>query len=263
MKPMIAAALIAFAVTAQAAYAEDDAARAQRWDDLRRAVFGDRPVLDGAGIVSLEAPDRAEDAALVPIGVTLSDRSVKSLYLVIDGNPSPLAGTFRFGPAADPREIRTRVRVDSYTLIHAVAELPDGKLYGVAKFVKASGGCSAPAGSDEAAALARLGRMKLKAVAEAPAGATELQLLVSHPNHNGMQMDQLTRNYTPARFIQTVEVTTGGKEVFTLESDISLSEDPAITFGIVPHGNAPVDIDVKDSAKADFKASFDLPARGS
>ena len=104
--------------------------------------------------------------------------------------------------------------------------------------------------------------MQLKPVAEAPAGATELQLLISHPNYNGMQMDQVTRNYTPARFIQTVTVTTGGKQVFELDSDISLSEDPAITFGIVPQGTSPIDVDIRDSTNAEFKHQFDLPPRG-
>ena len=44
--------------------------------------------------------------------------------------------------------ISTRVRVNSYTNVHAVAELSDGKLYVVKTYVKASGGCSAPAVKD-------------------------------------------------------------------------------------------------------------------
>ena len=55
----------------------------------------------------------------------------------------------------------TRVRVDDYTYIHAVAEGPDGMLYAAQRFIKASGGCSAPAGKDQTAALQRLGRMKM------------------------------------------------------------------------------------------------------
>ena len=42
-------------------------------------------------------------------------------------------------------EISTRVRVNNYTDVHAVAELSDGKLYMTKTYVKASGGCSAPA----------------------------------------------------------------------------------------------------------------------
>mgnify|MGYP002150436774 CR=1 FL=1 len=52
-------------------------------------------------------------------------------------------------------EIETRVRVDAYSHVRAIAEASDGQLYAVTRFVKASGGCSAPAGSDAQAAAAR------------------------------------------------------------------------------------------------------------
>ena len=48
------------------------------------------------------------------------------------------------------RSLSTRVRVDSYTNVHAVAELSDGQLYAAQRFVKAAGGCSAPAAKQEA-----------------------------------------------------------------------------------------------------------------
>jgi sulfur-oxidizing protein SoxY len=240
--------------------AEDAATQAARWQDVRIAVFGDRAVADGAGVVALEAPVRALDAALVPITVTLAEpRKVKALYIIIDGNPSPLAGVFHFGPGADAHMLKTRVRVDQYTLMHAVAETADGRLFVAEKFVKAAGGCSAPSTKNQELAAARLGQMKLKAVGDG--GDTQtLQLLISHPNNNGMQMDQLTRNYIPARFIQDVKVTYGGDLVFQLEADISLSEDPAITFGLAPHGSAPLTIEMRDSSSAAFKQSFDLAA---
>ena len=86
---------------------------------------------------------------------------IRGLYLVIDDNPSPLAAHFVLGPIADAREIATRVRIDDYTYLHAVAETADGRLYATAQFIKAAGGCSAPAGKDQALALERLGKMKL------------------------------------------------------------------------------------------------------
>ena len=64
---------------------------------------------------------------------------------MIDENPAPLAAIFHIGPNAIIPAISTRVRVNSYTNVHAVAELTDGKLYVVETYVKASGGCSAPA----------------------------------------------------------------------------------------------------------------------
>ena len=71
---VIAAALgLALCVAAAPAWAEEDPeARAARWTDLKHAVFGEREVTDGAGVITLEAPARAQDAALVPITVSLS-----------------------------------------------------------------------------------------------------------------------------------------------------------------------------------------------
>ncbi len=260
---LIAASCVALLATAPPAWAdEQDSARATRWQELKHAVFGDRPIADGAGVVALEAPARALDAALVPITITLSDAPpVRALYVLIDGNPSPLAGTFHFGPLSDPHSLKLRVRVDQYTLMHAVAETTDGKLFVAERFVKAAGGCSAPATSNQELAMRRLGQMKLRVLSEpGPGQPATAELLISHPNNNGMQMDQVTRNYVPARFIQTVKVSYGPKLVFDLDSDISLSEDPAITFGFLPDGAGPLRVEVDDSAQAVFKKDFEVAA---
>jgi sulfur-oxidizing protein SoxY len=248
------------------AWAADDAAeRAERWADLREEIFGDRPVADGAGVVAIEAPDRALDAALVPVSVTLpGDETVSAVYVVVDDNPGPLAAHVTFGPAASPEQLELRVRVNQYTYIHAVAETADGRLYETAKFVKAAGGCSAPVGADAEAALADIGRMKLKLAGEAVAGRpVEAQLMVRHPNFNGMQMDQLTRMYTPPRYIESIDVTYEGRQVFHLVGDISLSTDPVIGFAFVPGQGGAVEVVVRDTDGAVFEDSFDLPAPGS
>src|ERR1700704_1502805 len=120
------------------------------WPELADSLFKSRPLADGTGLIAIEMPGRAEDAAIVPLTVrsTLTPgdvRRVKAFTIVIDENPAPLAATFSIGPNAVVSSISTRVRVNSYTNVHAVAELTDGKLYVVTTYVKASGGCSAPA----------------------------------------------------------------------------------------------------------------------
>jgi len=263
LKPFAAAfALLLLFAQPGRAQSETDADRAARWQDLKHAVFGDRAMQDGAGVIALEAPERALDASLVPITVTLTGSDqVKSLAILIDNNPSPLAANFHFGPAADPHVLKTRVRVDAYTLIHAVAETTDGRLFVAERFVKAAGGCSAPSTKDPKLALERIGQMRLRVADPQPGdtGATAT-LLVSHPNANGMQMDQLTRHYTPARFIQDIKVSYGGALVFDLDADISLSEDPAITFGFLRHDANSLTVDVLDSSQARFRHRFDVPA---
>jgi sulfur-oxidizing protein SoxY len=259
--------LLAFAAAALglmpfAASAEvDEATRAARWAELRGAIFGDRAIEDGAGLVSIEAPARAEDAALVPVKIGIAEglrRNIRELYLVIDDNPSPLAGRFSFGPLAEPSTIATRVRIDDYTYLHAVAETKDGKLYGVAQFIKAAGGCSAPAGKDQALALARLGKMKMSLQERAqPGKSITAHLLVSHPNNSGMQMDQVTRNYVPADFVRSIRVTYNSEKILTLESDISISEDPSLTFAFLPSAaTGEIKAEVDDSNNRHFEQSW-------
>ncbi len=250
-----------------AARAEDDsAAQAARWTALQQAIFAEHPALrDGGNLIQLNAPARALDAALVPVTITVSPEiKVKSVYMVIDSNPSPLAAHITFGPKADGRSLTLRVRINDYTLVHAVAETTDGNLYETAKFVKAAGGCSAPSGPDDEVALKGIGRMKLRILGDYTPGKPEqAQLLIRHPNFNGMQMNQLTRTYTPARFIRSTDITYNGAEVLHMDSDISLSTDPAITFGFVPWDKGEIKVVVHDSKNATFEHSFPVPAHES
>jgi len=248
------------------AHAEDDATvRAERWQQLRQAIFGNRPIQDGRDVLTLEAPYRADDAALVPVAMVLKQpTTIKGLYLVIDNNPSPMAAHFTFGRDADPHEIRLRVRVNDYTDVHAVAETQDGKLYSVSDFVKAAGGCSAPSGQSVADAMKGIGGMKLRVLGDyAPGKPLDVKLLIRHPDFNGMQMDQMTRLVTPARFINSTEVTYNGALVFNLDTGISLSSDPAITFGFVPKAAGQLKVVAHDTDDAVFSRNFDIPGPNS
>jgi len=244
---------------------ESEAARAARWHDVAAAIFNGKPITENNAVLQLDAPPRAMDSALVPISITIRpDAKVVALTVVIDDNPAPVAAKFQFGPLADPHALKTRVRVDQYTLIHAVAELQDGSLVSTSRFIKAAGGCSAPGGTDQTEALARIGRMKMRLTSPAaPGEPMTADLLISHPNFNGMQMNPVTRLYTPARYVQNVSVTEGGRTIFMMQGDISLSEDPAITFDFRPAGTAPLDVQVNDSAKASFHQSFSISSRPS
>lgn len=258
VRTMLAAgALAATAVISAPAFA-DDAASAV-WDGLRKDVFGTRDLLDGASKITLDAPIRAEDAAVVPLAIKMPSEfanSVTKLTLIIDKNPSPVVGTFAFGPAAGKGErmLSTRVRMDQYSDVRAIAETADGKLYMVSRFVKASGGCSAPASKDAEEAAKSLGKMQIKtAIGKTSEGlAQEAQVAIKHPNTTGMQMDQLTGLYTPARYINKIEVKTGSNVVFTVEGGISFSEDPSIRFTYDGSPSDPMEVKAEDSDGTQF-----------
>jgi len=266
---LIPAALLALSTGwgLNAAHAADspdgeEAERAERWKELQHALFGDRKIQDGSAWLGIEAPARALDAALVPVSLTVrGDKAIKGIYLVIDNNPGPLAGHFVFGPQGDPHSLKLRVRVNAYTYLHAVAETRDNQLFSAARFVKAAGGCSAPAGADEQQALQDIGHIKVRLMKPfAPGKTMEAQLMIRHPNFNGMQMNQTTRLYTPAMFIRTIDVSYNGAPVMHLDSDISLSSDPVISFGFIPPQKGQLKVLVRDTKDSTFGQSFDVPA---
>jgi sulfur-oxidizing protein SoxY len=256
---------LAIGFCAVRAQAQDDATlRLERWQDLRQSFFGNRPVTEGDDKIALDAPDRALDAALVAITVTVKNpRDVKAIYVLIDENPAPLAAPVTFGPAADPSTLKLRVRVNQYTFIHAMEETTTGALYETDHFVEASGGCSAPVGGYDDAALANIGQMKLRIENVAAGMPREIELLIRHPNFNGMQMDLDTHGYTPARFLKSTDVTFNGDKVLHVDSDISMSTDPAISFGLSGHSKGTMSVKARDSDNAVFKHDFEITSEGS
>ncbi|MBX2885469.1 MAG: quinoprotein dehydrogenase-associated SoxYZ-like carrier [Granulosicoccus sp.] len=228
---LFVAALLFSAVT----FATDD-----RWDELKSGMFGDKTIMEDGNVIAIEAPSRAHDAATVPITVKALDpvRQLKTVHLVVDQNPAPIAGTFKFTEAAGLwRSLETRIRINEYTNVRAIAELEDGSLHMAQSFVKASGGCSAPAMADMEAAMARAGKMKVlldkinDVDGEQHASAV---IKISHPNNSGMQFDQVSRNYIPAFFVHTIGAEMNGKPLLTVETNFSLSENPVVRLEFSP-----------------------------
>lgn len=249
---------------AQSTSADDPDANPM-WQQVRASLFKDRPIISPADdMIVLEAPSRAEDAAIVPISIKTrfaqtKDRHVDKLYLIIDNNPSPVGAVFNFTPLSGRADIETRVRVDAYTHIRAVAEMNDGQLYMSTRFVKASGGCSAPPGKDAAAAMASLGKMRFRVEGDVTANKPVLaQLMISHPNNSGLVMDQLTRHYTPAHFVRKIEVSYAGKRVLTADVDFSISENPNFRFYFVPTGEGALKADVVDTNDLRFETALNI-----
>jgi len=247
----------------------DAAAQQDPWPELAVQVFNGRPLADGTDLLAIEMPARAEDAAIVPLTVRATlppgdGRRVKAFTIVIDENPAPVTATFTIGPNSVVSSISTRVRVNSYTNVHAVAELSDGKLYEVKTYVKASGGCSAPASKSADEAKAGLGQLRLRQFTRATdtraSNLREAQLMIRHPNNSGLQMDQITRLYTPAYFVHHVRIWQGDELVLAMEGSIGISEDPNIRFTYVPNGTQGFRVEVVDTDNRAFKGEWPFQA---
>ncbi|HWH73086.1 MAG TPA: quinoprotein dehydrogenase-associated SoxYZ-like carrier [Methylibium sp.] len=263
LRRRLLAALGASLLAAPVVHAAEPAADDERWLDIRRALFADRPIPEDArGVIELDAPVRAADAAVVPVAIRTAfvqtpARYIRKVWLVIDKNPSPVGAIFHFTPDSGRAEIETRVRIEEYSQVRAVAEFNDGQLVMHTRYVKASGGCSAPAGKDLAEALASLGKMKLRVEGEVLAGQPALaQLMVSHPNVSGLAIDQLTRLAPKPHFVRRIEVRYADKPVLEAEVDFTISENPVVRFWFVPVGAGELRATVLDSENLKFETAL-------
>jgi sulfur-oxidizing protein SoxY len=241
------------------------------WPGLVQDIFNGLPMNDGSDVIAIEMPYRAEDAAIVPVTLRTrlpagDSRRVLTITLVIDQNPAPMAAKFQLGPDAGVSEISTRVRVNNYTDVHAVAELSDGKLYMTKTYVKASGGCSAPAAKNADEAKGRLGQMRYRQFAksgEGPtSGAREAQIMIGHPNNSGLQMNQVTQLYIPAFFINELKLWQDDSLVLTMEGGISISEDPNIRFTYVSKGAKRFRAEARDTEGHVFQREWKVDDSG-
>lgn len=256
MKAWLTAA--ALLMTSPALAQENPLRPSETWDDLRESVMGlsEEPPID-SGILDVDAPMRANDAAIVPIRLTQAPDApaLTDLTLVIDENPAPVAAEYSFGEALMPLDFEVRVRVDAYTDLRAIGTRADGGKVMAGRFVKASGGCSAPAGKDMAAVEETMGEMRWKTAQDGDRNIGTL--MIRHPMFSGLQRDQVTLLNIPAHFIDRLEVRQGDELLFTMQAGISVSEDPVFRFAYTPNGK-PISVYAEDTEGNIWDRTFDV-----
>ncbi|MGF1622581.1 MAG: quinoprotein dehydrogenase-associated SoxYZ-like carrier [Rhodomicrobiaceae bacterium] len=232
------------------------------WKELHTSYFEGKAIQDGTALLALDAPYRADDPALVPVSVSIlrqqdNGNRIKTLTLIVDENPAPIAATFTLAEDGGISAMETRLRVNAYSFVRAIAELADGSLHMVKRYVKATGGCAAPASRNPEDALASMGKMRLRQIPSVDKGNT-FQLLIRHPNYSGLQMDQLTGHYRPAHFVNTIRISADDKPLVSVEGAISLSENPSLRFTSLAGKPNVLAAHAEDTEGNVFEKSWDL-----
>ncbi len=235
------------------------------WDKLRAHFFPNRTIAaDAASQVQLIVPLRAAYGASVPVKVVskLPQRTelyVKKMYLFIDKNPSPLAAVLDLTTDLGQADFETRLRVDEYSHVRVVSELSNGDLHMDSRYVKVSGGCSAPPNRDHPELIGKtLFKLHEPAKVNAPRMA---DVTVLHPNDTGFELNNITVMFIPPHFVRSIKVSYGERKLFDAELDFSVSENPTFRFHFVPQGDAHLSALVEDSREGRFKGT--LPVRAS
>lgn len=234
------------------------------WENLRTKMFQSRRIEVGQSRVQIIVPLRAAYGATVPVKVIskLPQRPelyVKKLYLVVDKNPSPIAAVLDLTTEVGQADFETRLRVDEYSHVRAITEWSNGELHMDSRYVKVSGGCSAPPNRDQ---LQNIGKTAFKL----PEGVkmeqpTPADVTVVHPNDTGFELNNVTVMYIPPHFVRSLKVTYAGRKVFDADLDFSISENPSFRFNFVPHGEGELKAEVEDSKDGQFVGK--LPVRAS
>jgi sulfur-oxidizing protein SoxY len=242
------------------------------WSWVRDELYPGRTIDAAEGAVTLVAPRRTENDHATRIGVEVAlppGAAIRRVTLVIDENPSPVSAVVDMRQPALAATFDFTMRMNGPSPVRAIVEAEDGRLFMAEQMVKTSGlgACAAPPGVDAAVAMATLGQMTLEtgksatgaalAAATGSEAAERLRLGVSHPSYSGLQMDQITLLFTPARFVETLEVWADETPLFTVTGSISLSENPRFGFE-KPLGVEWLRVRMTDSAGATFERQFGL-----
>ncbi|MET3132075.1 sulfur-oxidizing protein SoxY [Oxalobacteraceae bacterium GrIS 1.11] len=110
---------------------------AKNFADAVKAIGG--PGVESADI-KLNAPEIAENGAVVPLSVNSAIPGTQAIYVFVENNPNPLSAVFLIPEGTEP-SVTTRVKMGESSRITAVVKA-DGKLYTASRETKVTlGGC--------------------------------------------------------------------------------------------------------------------------
>jgi sulfur-oxidizing protein SoxY len=116
----------------------DEAFKQKADKDAITALYG--RTAEASDMVKLDAPEIAENGAVVPISVTTTLENVTSISFLVSGNPNALAASYAIPEGTLPA-ISNRLKMQQTSNVIAIVEA-GGKLYSATKEVKVTvGGC--------------------------------------------------------------------------------------------------------------------------
>ena len=116
----------------------EDAFRQKRAADAIKSLYG--RTAEASDKVKLDAPEIAENGAVVPISVSTTLTEVTSIAFLTSENPNALAAVYRIPPGTMP-SVANRLKMAKTSDVIVIVEA-GGKLYSATKEVKVTvGGC--------------------------------------------------------------------------------------------------------------------------
>jgi sulfur-oxidizing protein SoxY len=111
---------------------------ARKMSDSLSAIGCDK--LIESGDIALNAPEIAENGAVVPVEISSSIEGTETIYVFAEKNPQPLVASFDFSAGTEPF-VETRIKMAETAILRVVVKA-SGKFYTASREVKVTiGGC--------------------------------------------------------------------------------------------------------------------------
>jgi len=116
----------------------DDAFKQKDSSEAIKLLYG--RTAEPSDKIKLDAPEIAENGAVVPVSVSTTLADVATVSFVVPENPNPLAAYYRIPPGTMPN-VANRLKMAKTSNIMVIVEA-GGKLYSASREVKVTiGGC--------------------------------------------------------------------------------------------------------------------------
>jgi len=213
-----------------------------QWPVIEAAYFSQRNVTHTQSHIVLNAPQQAENAAIVPFSflVNFDQTIIKKVYVFTDANPILLTAILTPSIPIKKIAIDTRIRLEKSSMVRVLVEATDGELFMNSVAIRTpGGGCGGGAMLDEAQLRASAGKMKGRLLQSenvflATGFDRAFVLNIKHPMRTGFERT-FQGYYAKAWFIEHLDLSINEMPYLQAQLGPGISADPYLKFYFDDH----------------------------
>ncbi len=248
--------------TSLSAFAEADP---KLWSVMKEAFFEKRAMKE-VSFIKVDAPERAESGAQVPVTYSIDTAAAKAvgvkivkLYAFVDANPIPLTAIYHLTDALGSFQLSTRIRFETDAFVRLVGEDAAGNLYLASRPIRAAGGCGGIVSNDETAVRAAAGKIRMKVAKPKKFGTViSAKVHIKHIMRTGLQRDLVSQGFLPPFYIKTAKFTYADEPLMTIDVNVGTAEDPYFKFNFIPKKAGKFELVATDNEGKEFKKALEV-----
>lgn len=224
-----------------------------------RPVMGDAALMAAGHEPVLDVPSLAENPAGVPVRVSVDhpmdrDHFIESIEIVLEADPVPRKGTYRFTPANGRARIAFPMRSGTGGLLKGIVTCNRHGRFVATREVRVSGdGCA----SESDGPHARPGNPRIRIMGAPKAGAVvEVAVKLDHESDTGFRLkDGKYTRVRPEFFVREMHVFLGAQRISEFRLTSALSSNAIVRFPIKVTGASTLRVVVVNSEGRRWEAA--------